>query len=236
MKKEQFEKFKAEVKPGDILYISSDSWINKLIVAGQETRDPAWTNQLGHAAFVDADMNIQESAIDKYHGKLCSGILIRPLDEWKDYKRIKWFIIQRLDGMTAEKLKIMTEKGKFLQNKRLYYPVQELAGTLISNLAYKFLSVFKWINRKGIDQTQKKLLAKNNIFDTDKGMYCIAFVNHCANAAGLPLLPEGINESKCVVGEGLRGKLAYTLKFIVPGIFKDYRKEAGQDFDLDPKE
>jgi hypothetical protein len=119
----------------------------------------------------------------------------------------------------------MTGEALRLKAKKLFYPVFELVGTLFAYFGYGIAKLLK--NEKEMT----RILATRNPFDNKRGQYCIAFVNHCFEAVGRRLIPDGVNESVSDVGDGLRGRGGYTLTELFP-VYTLYSKLAGRDFDI----
>ena len=237
MTKEQYELLKQCVKPGDLIFITGYNWISKIIQAGQSINDPTWTNQIIHVGFVDSNMNLQESTVNiKFvKGKLqyANGIQIRPLDVWKNNEPCKWLFIMRLHEMTDQKLLMITLKGEYLKSKNIQYPIAEIVGTLIESLKYSLFDKLSFINRPYFDKLKQQSLTRKNPFDNVNNFYCIAFANHCYESQGLRLIPENIDESRCMVSDGLKNvNLGYDLIFIQPKQLGNYTKKKGQKFDL----
>jgi hypothetical protein len=241
MKEELKEKLRPLLQPGCLFYTGGKGFISKVVIYGQGRLDKTWTNAISHVMFVGNDGCIHESCItvgkNFKTGKKAyvSGVHIRPIEQWLNEAGKEDFaftLVQKLDNITDEQIAKICEKSKSLKAKNMGYPVKELIGTLFASWNYNFAGLFKKINPKGVSKWQAKILSKENPLNNDNAMYCIAFAAHCFSAGGINILPDGINETVCKVGDGLKRKqLGYKLFFIKPP-FVDYVKEPGKDFDF----
>lgn len=237
MTNKQFELLKSIVKPGDFIFIAGDTFISELISYGESLRDHSWTNRVTHVGWVDKDYKIHESAITMkiVNRKLqyASGIMIRPMEEWKNNDKLVYLFVMRLDGMTDEKILQMMIKSESLKAQNRQYPLEEVLGVLVGAINSKFLNLFKWMNPKFIEQCQTDLLMKKNPFDNPHNFFCVSFANHLAEFVNLRLISKKVEESQCVLGDALRNiERAYTLFFVCPSEVDNYYKPAGKEFDL----
>lgn len=208
MTKEQFEAYLKAAKPGSLIFFQGGDFIGKVIWRGQEVRTPGDPfAKFSHVAFVDAEGNISESTIElqvqfdkKFpfiHFNYVSGVKISPPENIKQL----YLTVCHLKGITAEQIVAMSNEGKRLRDKKMFYPVLELFGTLMINVAYAALNLISFINPKKIKEWQEALLDHVNPFDEKRGMYCCAYVNHCAEKAWKRLIPKGMDESVCMVND-----------------------------------
>jgi len=243
MNQQQFQTFKKALLPGDIILIGGGGFIADVIREGQAIADPSWTSQLSHAAFVQADGQISESTLswrwDKiptfpwFKINISSGVQISDGASWNDGEVLKWICIVRLNGLTSATINAATARGQELLAQKMFYPVRELVGDLISETNYRFLGMLKWINPPYFEKCMKDLLLKKNPLDAKNAMYCCCYVNDCYQTAGTRLLPTTMDESNSKVGDLLKNKdTDYTLVFLEPSELKPYSKTAGQDYSL----
>lgn len=224
MNKVDFNLFQVSIKPGDLIFTLGESLMSDLVRYGQSIRDPRWGSRLSHVAFIDENYNICESCITKkinfdnifpfIHPNYTSGIHIRTLDSWKD-KGFKYVIVQRLCKKSGERLidesgiSTITKEAKRLQDKKIFYPVMELIGTLFRSFLYfivKFLRMYRLMD---------KILSWKNPLDNKKSMYCAAFTNHVYEKAGYRLIPKTVDESVCLVSEVFYNKFNKENFFII---------------------
>jgi len=215
---------------GSIIFIGSTDWTGQLVSAGESLVDKTSTNKLTHVVFRGSDGRVYESTIGTHvvDRKLIfsSGVKITDFEKWMNGVKARYILIMNLDGLTDKQIKIATGTALRLKEKKMYYPVFELVGTLMAGVAWTIAGWFK--NKKA----QDKILASRNPLDGKNGEYCIAFVNHCFESAERRIIPVEINESVCNVGDGLRGHDGFSLYQISPNI-KAYTKLSGEKFNFE---
>jgi hypothetical protein len=213
MNNQEFEIFKVKCNTGTLLFTKADDFLGKVIEYGQRLRDPTDPNcNLTHVAFVIDNM-IFESCIVQKGLWFKSGIMIRPLDAWKN-KNFNSIVFKNINpdkiiielSIFFDCVKMESER---LKAKKLFYPIIELIGTVMANISYKTTGMMFFMGKEWIEKKQCEIIKQTNVFDKSDRRYCAAFANHCFETAGLRLIPKTTEESVCQVNDLLKDSSLY---------------------------